>query len=523
MRLLQGVKKGILLCVTIPRVIAVRMLLAVLPALLAAQALPKVATEAQETFSQGKYLEAAALYRNWAAAEPGSGPALAGVVRSLLYAGRKPEAYEALAAAQKVAPESSDVLLAAGDVAFRQGNFRQAETSYKAALQKEPKSTPAWMGLVRLFNIASAHQSAERTLKRALEINPNNRVFLNALAALRPDGPEHIAVMETLMGTFPADSESGVALREHIERDKKRGDRRRRGLASPYQAARIPIEIMRDSPTHFRGWGLKLSINDNKPLILMLDTGASGIVLNDKAAASLGLERENTHNFEIGGIGGGKKKAAHREIARKVDIGGVVFNDYPIEIVEGKVEEDAGLIGTDVFAQFLVTVDLPGEHIGLTPFPGLQTAPDPDAPSQRTLSAATEGFFPFYRIGHFILVPTKVSDKGPFLFAVDSGARDTILLRDVAAQVGKVKADNHVQFKGVQGKTRQVYEIENAVLEFAGIRQRNAQGVTVFDGNDFNIDVGTDLGGMLGARALIYLSTTIDYRNGLIKFEFKQK
>ena len=113
-------------------------------------------------------------------------------------------------------------------------------------------------------------------------------------------------------------------------------------LVSPYQAAKIPIEIMKDSPVHFRGWGRKLSINDSKPLFLTLDTGASGIVLNDKVAATLGLERENFHNFEIGGIGSGKTKTAHREIARKVDIGGVVFNDFPLEIVEGKVDEDAG-------------------------------------------------------------------------------------------------------------------------------------------------------------------------------------
>ena len=503
--------------------IRVRMLVAVLPMLLAAEDVAKLAADAQEAFSNRKYEDAAIVYRSWVAAEPGSGPAQGGLVRSLLFAGRKPEAYEALAAAQKAAPEKAEVLLAAGDVAFRQGNFRQAETSYKAALQKDPKSTPAWMGVVRLFNIASAHQSAERTLKRALEINPNNRVFLDELATIRPDGPEHIAVMETLLATFPADSPAATSVREHIERDKKRGDRRRRVLASPYQATRIPIEIMRDSPTHFRGWGLKISINDNKPLVLMLDTGAPGIALNDKAAASLGLERENQNNFEVGGIGNGKKKTAHREIARKVDIGGVVFNDYPVEIVEGKVEEDAGLVGTDVFQQFLVTVDLPGEHIGLTPYPNMQAAPDLDAPSQRTLSAATEGFFPFYRVGHMIMVPTKVSDKGPFLFIVDTGARDTILLRDVAAQVGKVKADNHVQFKGVQGRTRQVYEIENAVLEFAGIRQRNAQGITVLDGSDVRTDVGTDIGGFLGARALIYLSTTIDYRNGLIKFEYKLK
>ncbi len=497
-------------------------LFVVLPALLAAEDLTQLAAEAHQKFNQGKYEDAAIAYRSWVAAEPTSGTALAGVVRSLLFAGRKPAAYEALAAAQKVAPEHSDVLLAAGDVAFRQGNFRQAETAYKAAVQKEPKSTAAWMGVVRLFEIASANQSAERTLKRALELNPGNRTFLNALASLRPEGPEHIVLLETELATYPADSPPAVSLREHIERDKKWGDRRRRTLVSPYQATKIPIEIMRDSPTRFRGWGLKISVNDSKPIILMLDSGASGITLNDKVAATLGLESENPHNFELGGIGSGKRLTGHREIAKKLDIGGVVFRDFPLSIVEGKVEEDAGLIGTDVFEQFLVTVDLPGENVGLTPFPGMQTAPDPNVPSQRTLSAATEGFYPFYRFGHSILVPTKVSDKGPFLLIVDSGARDTILLREVAEQVGKVKTDTHVQFKGIQGKTRQVYEIDNAVLEFAGIRQRNSQGVTVLDASDFGGNLGTDIGGLLGARALIYLSTTIDYRNGLIKFVYKQ-
>ena len=88
--------------------------------------------------------------------------------------------------------------------------------------------------------------------------------------------------------------------------------------------------------------------------------------------------------------------------------------------------------------------------------------------------------------------------------------------------MGKVQSDSHTRFRGVQGRVSQVYEIETAVLEFANIRQRNAQGVTVLDGNDFGLNVGTDVGGLLGARALIYLSTTIDYRNGLIKFEYKQ-
>src|SRR5438552_4097656 len=96
MRLIRHAAKGILLSV---------LLVAALPVLLAAEDVAKLAADAQEAFGNGKYDDAAIVYRSWAAAEPGSGPAHGGLVRSLLFAGKKPEAYEALAAAQKAAPE----------------------------------------------------------------------------------------------------------------------------------------------------------------------------------------------------------------------------------------------------------------------------------------------------------------------------------------------------------------------------------------------------------------------------------
>ena len=70
-------------------------------ALLATEDVTKLAADAHEAFSNGKYEDAAVVYRSWAAAEPGSGPAQGGLVRSLLHAGKKPEAYAALAVAKR--------------------------------------------------------------------------------------------------------------------------------------------------------------------------------------------------------------------------------------------------------------------------------------------------------------------------------------------------------------------------------------------------------------------------------------
>ncbi|MBI3748979.1 MAG: hypothetical protein HY262_09075 [Chloroflexi bacterium] len=62
------------------------------------------------------------------------------MVRSLLFAHKKPEAYEALAAAQKAAPEKAEVLLAADRACFvakRSGRDRIATAAEGLALAAE--------------------------------------------------------------------------------------------------------------------------------------------------------------------------------------------------------------------------------------------------------------------------------------------------------------------------------------------------------------------------------------------------
>ncbi|MBI3665815.1 MAG: aspartyl protease family protein [Acidobacteria bacterium] len=476
-------------------------------------------------FQKGEYEEAATIYREWVAAEPGSGAAHAGFARSLLFAGRPREATRALAAALQAAPNAAAVQVAVGDVAFYQAAFGQAEAAYTTAIQKDPKLTAAWLGLIRISQLASAHQSAERLLNQALENDPANRSLLSYKASLYPNDSRHLAALEKILASYEPDSEQAKELQAHIEWDKTKGVEKRRILVSLYQPAQIPIEPIRDRPpvrtlieqpsgrmtqlvrdSPIVAWGVRVRVNEKRPLMLILETGVSGITVNSKAAVGFDLVRESRQDHKLGGIGGGTQITTRRELARMVEIGGVVFENFPIEVLEeGGLRAD-GLIGTDVFAQFLVTVDLGRLKLRLTPFPGMKTAPDPDELVQRRPSEAAAGFISFYRKDYLILLPTIVNDKGPFLFVISTGSLPTVVTPEVVAELGEVK---------------NYYGRINATLEFAGLRQKKGAMPEIAVAGDMarlSGPAGPRIGGKLGADTLFRLPFTIDYRNGLIKF-----
>ncbi len=144
-----------------------------------------------------------------------------------------------------------------GEVRLRQGQLGAAEKELKKAIELNDKYARAWYELARVFKPASLHHSAEIYLIRAQELAPTNRNYEEALNRVR----------------WP---------RQHPEE---------RRLISEYAHTSIPMNALMIDPRRMRGWSLSVSINGSKPLSLMLDTGAGGILLTSKAAERVGLQK----------------------------------------------------------------------------------------------------------------------------------------------------------------------------------------------------------------------------------------
>jgi hypothetical protein len=127
-----------------------------------------------------------------------------------------------------------------------------------------------------------------------------------------------------------------------------------------------------------------------------------------------------------------------------------------------------------------------------------------------------------FRFGHAILVPTSVNDSKPMLFGLDTGAFSNILSLRAGRVVGKVSSDYRDRVTGLNGEVNKVYSSKKATLSFGHYRQSN-QGIITLDLSTVSRHTGTEISGFLGFAMLRLLELKLDYRDGLVDFEYDPK
>jgi hypothetical protein len=450
--------------------------------------------------------------------------ALSGVsVEDTLALGRKALLNEGIATAWKLsqralteAPTSAAAHEFRGEVLFRRAEFAEAEGEFKLALKLEPNFARAWWGLARIAECTSMNKTAATYLSRAYAIDPKDpRIFRDWI--IRLQGQQHLDALEKYASMFdPSRNEKELEdLRQHIQLDKALHGRAIMMLASAYEKAEIPLATLISEATHMLYYGLEVSLNRTK-LRLVLDTGTSGILIPRRAAEKAGVVGVSNATFR--GLGDNSKlSSGYRGIVERVRIGNVEFRDALIGVSnQDSVGTADGLIGTDVFAQFLVTVDFAAKELRLDPLPGYHLGDD--QLHDRAILPEMPNFTPVFRFGHLLLIPTRVSESREVLFVIDTGADRTLISYDIAADVSKVNRDDRMRLKGINGQVVDLYQTGNLFLQFAGFRQKNL-GMTTLNMWEQSRGLGTEVSGFLGLPLLNLFTLTIDYRDGLVKFD----
>ena len=440
--------------------------------------------------------------------------------------GRKALFNEGVATAWKLsqtalaeAPESAMAHEFAGEVLFRRGDFAQAEEEFKRAAKLDEKLALAWWGLARVAECTSLHKTADQYLRRAHGLDPRDpRIFGDW--AMRLHGPEHIEALEKYvsMADPSRDEEEREALRQHIKLDRALDGRKLMVLATAYEKTELPLLKLTNDETHLRSYGLEVSLNGNK-LRLLLDTGASGILIRRAAAEKAGVARLSDANFR--GFGNAMKlPAGYRGLADRLRLGDVELHNVLVNVAnQDIVTNEDGLIGTDVFAQYLVTLDFSAGKLRLDLLPDYH--PADDELQDRTIPSQMQNAARIYRFGHILLIPTRVSESREVLFVLDSGAARTLISYDMAAEVSKIKRDDRMRVSGISGQVADVYQTGDLYLQFAGFHQKNL-GMTTFDMWDQSRRLGTEVSGFLGLPILNLFTLTIDYRDGLVNFAYSR-
>jgi tetratricopeptide (TPR) repeat protein len=458
----------------------------------------------------------------------------AGPLEDNLAPGRKALANDGVATAWKLAqkalndaPESAAAHEFAGEVHFRRGEFAEADAEFKAAVEWDSHYALAWWGLGRVAECASMNKTAVEDFHRAYELNPKEpRIVAAWIARLsgRPNGNElnaaihqYEAMLKEAGDNSGADPKTLEELRQRAEFARAMNGREVTALATPYQAAEIPLQAFVSGATHMRTFGLEAMVN-GQPVRLVLDTGAAGIVLSHPAAERVGLTR--VADMTVRGIGDNAKlTAGYRAIAQRFRIGGVEYRDAAISVADQSFTgiED-GLIGSNVLGEFLITLDFAGGKLRLDPLPGYH----PGEPFQdREVSPQMESATRVFRFGHLLLVPVRVGAASNRLFVLDTGSAASLISYQLASAVGNLNRDDKTALRGLNGRVGDVYQTGHVVLEFAGFEQKN-QAMTAFDTWELSHRLGTEISGFLGLPVLDLFRLTIDYRDGLVRFELRR-
>ena len=402
---------------------------------------------------------------------------------------------------------------------FRRGEFAQAETEFKQSTKLDPNFARAWWGLARIAACESLDKTADQYFRHAHELAPkDSRIFLDW--AMRLKGAEHIDALETYASvTDPNREQQEVeTIRQHVRLDKSLRGRKLTALVSPYEKTEIPLLPFVTS-NRTRTYGVEVDVNGRK-LKLILDTGAGGIVIQRSAAEKAGVE--HLVDFSLHGFGDNAKlRSAYTGIAAHLGIGSVAFQDALISVSNQEfVDIEDGLIGTNVFSQFLVAIDFAAQKLRLDPLPGYR--PDLEESLDATAPADMQGWTRFYQFGHLLLIPTRVGGSREALFVIDTGAARTLISYDMAAEVSKLDRNEKLGLRGLNGEVADVYQTGDLYLQFAGFRQKN-MGMTSFDMWPQSRGIGVEISGFLGLPVLSRFAITINYRDGLVKFDYKEQ
>lgn len=228
--------------------------------------------------------------------------------------------------------------------------------------------------------------------------------------------------------------------------------------------------------------------------------------------------------------------------AEAVKIGALEFHNCPLTVTEDySLTDEDGLIGTDVFENFLIDIDFPDQELKLSELPmrpgepkhelglcsgdNLHSRDEPEsetATQDRYIAPEMQSFTRVYRFGHLLLVATAIGEVPPKLFVLDTGAANNLISRLAAEEVTKVSRSSNISVNGLGGSVNGVYTAKKTVLRFGNLRQENQEMIGFETGRQSD-DAGIEISGYLGFATLRMLDITIDYRDGLVNFSYDAK
>lgn len=489
--------------------------------------------DAEKAYLAADYARAETAYRAELAAHPTDAAVALGLIHSLLRQEKHIAAADAMRAALAAAPRSAALVALRGELELRAGEPWIAAKSAQEAARLDPCNPRTEFLIAQLLKLNSFYATAQRTLEEADAIDPADPEIRAQWMMTLPLS-RRIAEIERYLAAPEGDApEETRRLSQYLDGLKAtvRGSPTDCRLASDTTATEIPFINLMSDGTHIAAFGLGVRLN-NRTTHLEIDTGASGLFVTSAVARRAKVKPLAPQ--EVGGVGDEGHRSGYMAWVESVRIGDLEFRNCAVKVVDthdmpGDVE---GLIGADVFAQFLVTLDYPMRRLVLRPLPsspGNKDAATLDTGEMnglhdRYIAPEMKDYTPVYRSGPYLILPANLNAGASGtaktgLFLIDTGSWSTAISTEAARQMTRAHIDSSMSVEGMNGRVEKVYSVGDITFGFAQLRQKVPQ-VVAFDTSSISKSAGMEISGFLGASMLGQLTIHLDYRDGLVKFDY---
>ncbi|MBZ5678086.1 MAG: aspartyl protease family protein [Acidobacteriia bacterium] len=448
-------------------------------------------------------------------------------VHALMQAGQVEDARRLILTAIVASPADPQLLCLQGDILFRQSKFDDAEKAYRAALLLAPRTARAHFGLGRVDQLRFRRKSAHEHIATAYQLDWHDPEIILAYARYVQDPEARKVLLQNFLALAPREDKGhrdDVVAR--VEMEKRLGARRLAALDSSYRDYKLPLETFIAPNGQTSGVLLKASINHGKPLRLILDTGADGILLTSKAVRNLGLE--TLTRSQITGLGQQEPANALVAVAQTVEIEDFRLQDCVLQISDAALTPGAdGIIGANVFQEFLIRLDARSHVLELSPFSRRAESSvwsgDPwldyeglshDGPA----CASCDHLAPAYRVGHLLLLRAtlnslKSDGQQDGYFLLDSGSTYSAVSQEVANRL----PGGRTHLLGARGPLDGVSHSRPMRLEVGAAQLADFNPVSL-DFTEMSRQEGVEISGIVGFSVVSKAVLTINYRDGLVGF-----
>jgi tetratricopeptide (TPR) repeat protein len=486
-------------------------------------------TDTELAFYRQDYKKAADLAAAAYKADPKDNRSRQLEIDSLIGLGKLDEARKKTDAWTLAEPTNPVAIVTAGELRHTEGDWVESYALMLKALKVDPCLPAAYEGLAEYESLAGYRATAQKHLTLAHQLSPNNDNIRFAWINSLNDAQSVAELANFIHDSKTLDDKRRANLTTRLNQETS-ALKSRCELSSATTPVRIPM-----TPVYgdigIDHYGLEIAFNGHKRT-LQIDTGASGFLLTHSVFAGMGLQKVSSSR--VWGFGDQEANAIDLFTAASVRIGGVEFKNCNVAVLDNfsvlggghigqALDQGDGLVGTDIFSRYLVTLDYAKHEIRLEPLPqppsptsgpldALSGDPANDFSSFDRFKAPTmQKWTSIYLRGHELIMPTVINGKKPTLFIVDTGSFANLIDTNFAKQVTHTKESTSM-IEGLSG-TSKLLETGSFTADFAGLR------LPVTGMDSLNLARFDGVHGFLGYPTLQQLVMHIDYRDNLVLFE----